>query len=70
MNRFFSSPDDELILNTVSRLLEGFGKMYPDAVDEAIASLKNGQFVEQAGRMIATAVQTAQDQLQQEASGK
>ncbi len=70
MNRFFSSPDDELILNTVSRLLEGFRKMYPDAVDEAVAALRNGGSAEQAGRIIATAVQTAQDQLLQDTSGK
>ena len=70
MNLFFSPSDSEIILNTVSRLLEGFQKMYPDAVDEAVAVLRNGRSAEQAGRIIATAVQTAQDQLLQDASGK
>jgi len=70
VNLFFSPSDSEIILNTVSRLLEGFQKMYPDAVDEAVAVLRNGRSVEQAGRIIATAVQTAQDQLLQDASGK
>ena len=70
MNRFFSSPDDELVLNTISRLLEGFRKIYPSAVDEAVAALRNGQTVEETGRMIAAATQTAQDQLRQDASEK
>lgn len=70
MNLFFSPSDGELVLSTASRLLESFRKMCPYAVEDALASLRNGQPAEHAGRVIMAAIQIIQDQLRQDASEK
>jgi peptidoglycan hydrolase CwlO-like protein len=70
MSLFFAQTDPEIILNTASQLLEVFRKMCPYAVEDALASLRNGQPAEHAGRIIMAAIQMGQAQFQQEASEK
>ena len=70
MNIFFPSPDNEVVLVTADRLLEAFKQMYPAVVEDAMAAIRSGQSVEQAGRILVTAVQTTQDQVRQAVSDK
>jgi septal ring factor EnvC (AmiA/AmiB activator) len=70
MNRFFSSPDNDVILVIADRLLEAFKQMYPGVVEDAMAAIRNGQSVEQAGRIMMAGVQTTQDQIRQAESDK
>lgn len=70
MNIFFPSPDNEVILVTADRLLEAFKQMYPGVVEDAMAAIRSGQSVEEAGRILVTAVQTTQDQVRQAESNK
>ena len=70
MNRFFPASEEEIVLSAASQLLVGFKSMYPSVVTETVEAVKKGQYLEQAGRILAAAVQSTQDKLQQDASEK
>lgn len=70
MNRFFPASEEEIVLSATNQLLVGFKSMYPGVVTETVEAVKKGQYLEQAGRILAAAVQSTQDKLQQDASEK
>jgi hypothetical protein len=60
MSLFFQGyhTDNDLILNTVSQLLEPFRQGYPQAIEEALTVIHSGQPVEGAGRVMLETMQT------------
>jgi len=64
MNRFFPPSEEEIVLSATNQLLEGFQSMYPSEVTETVAAIKKGQYLDQAGKILASAVQSTQDKLQ------
>jgi hypothetical protein len=66
MSLFFSSQDDNLIVQTASQLLEPFRADFPDAVQAAMNAIQSGQPIERGGRILMEAMQASYDAAKQE----
>jgi hypothetical protein len=66
MGLFFSSQDDNMIVQTASQLLEPFRADYPEAVQSTITAIQSGQPIERGGRILADAIQAALHTAKQE----
>jgi chromosome segregation ATPase len=66
MSLFFSSQDDNLIVQTASQLLEPFRADYPEAVQAAMNAIQSGQPIERGGRILVEAVLAALHTAKQE----